>query len=126
VKVSQVVADPPFTQEGRTSLAETRLRRIAGARLVITGKVHAALASRALGTPVVLIDSDEDVESRIGGLRPLFNVVRTRASEGRPKDDFDWRRPPPSPGSDLLGELVERCEQLLAARGLRRTRSVAS
>lgn len=69
------------TNESRFERAEELLRMYSEARLVITSRIHCALPSLGLGTPVVFLRNDDDgaVSScRFDGLLDLLNVIRFR------------------------------------------------
>ena len=65
------------TNEACMELAQKLVRNYAKAKLVITSKIHAALPSLGLGTPVVFVDSwaidSGEIKGRLEGLRELFN-----------------------------------------------------
>ena len=119
--LSQILpTDAPQTQVHRTEEATQRLRALAAARLVITTKVHAALASRALGTPVVLLDTGGDTSSRISGMRSFLHCLQIRDDGAAPAvpRDFDWLDPDPAPASSELSTLVGRSLEILARHHL--------
>jgi hypothetical protein len=123
--LSQILArGAPQTQAYRTEMACNRLQTLASARLVVTTMVHAALASRALGTPVILLDISDDIARRVGGMQAVLHTFKIRDGE-LPSDfqDFDWMNIPPNPGSEELSTLTDRTIGILSARGLERTRS---
>ena len=76
----------------RMAVARERLALYAGAKLVITGRLHCAMPCLALGTPVVLLKADMERDRRFVGLKEL---VRYR-SDGSTNVDVDWDRPEPN------------------------------
>lgn len=69
--------------------AESCLARYAGARLVITSRIHCALPCLAMGTPVVFLNAfDSFVDTcRFDGLLDLFNRIDFDP-DGLPKANF--------------------------------------
>lgn len=54
--------------------AKKRLNQINGSKLVITSRIHIALPSLALGTPVIFINKNHN-DSRYNGIQQLFNQI---------------------------------------------------
>ena len=76
--------------------AERLVRLYAKARLVITSRIHCALPCLGLGTPVIFIEREQDVETsscRFGGLHELLNVVKLDKGGGILKPEFETELP---------------------------------
>lgn len=66
------------TDSERLAEAERLVRKYARARLIVTSRIHCALPSLGLETPIILTDSagmSEKKKCRMGGLRELFNII---------------------------------------------------
>ena len=105
---------PPFHHPFQYAYAN--LLQIAGAKLVITSRIHVALPCVALGTPVIFTLVDGAIESdlpgggggRVDGLTQLFHVayLNTTDNSWRFEANFDWKRPPPNPSPHLRQKFV--------------------
>lgn len=67
-----------YTEDEKFELAENYLDRLSKAKLVITSRIHCALPCLAMGTPVVFIDSFNEVMdlSRFEGITNLFPSIK--------------------------------------------------
>lgn len=77
------------TDEDRLKEAERLVKGYAKAKMVITSRIHCALPCLGIGTPVIYIDKQQDIQAskcRLNGLKDLFNVVRL--DHGKLKPDF--------------------------------------
>lgn len=82
------------SDQARLKEAERLIRLYAGARLVVTSRIHCALPCLGLETPVVYLEKAQDAEvssCRLGGLRDFFN--RMKLENGRLIPDFDLPSP---------------------------------
>jgi drug/metabolite transporter (DMT)-like permease len=81
------------------------LHMYANARLVITGRIHAALPCVALGIPVLFLNLPDSRlpgggGGRSQGLTQLFHLVEyTRAGLPIEVKNFDWAKPLPNPNN---------------------------
>ena len=67
------------TDLDRLEEAERLIRLYAEASLVITSRIHCALPSLGMETPVIYLEKGQDIEEskcRLAGLKDLFNVVK--------------------------------------------------
>ena len=108
----------------RFRAAESLLRRLAAARLVITTRLHTALPCLAMGTPVLLIRADHHPtqSSRFDGLQDLLNIL-TLNPDGSlsssfplpPSGRLDLSSLPPNPSHflPLASSLRSRCAEFL-------------
>ena len=89
------------------------LELYATAKLVITQRIHCALPSKAMGTPVVLINSPNmpggdkhHASSRVVALEHFFHTIDTyRKTEDEIRNwtqTFDWNNPPANPDPGRL------------------------
>jgi hypothetical protein len=88
--------EAPATPERiRREKAERLLSTYAGARCVVTSRLHCALPCLALGTPVLFIPS----MAHPWRLQPAFDLARWTTAEDflAGRDGFDVRSPPPNP-----------------------------
>eukprot|EP00727_Mastigamoeba_balamuthi_P010195 m51a1_g5799 hypothetical protein (764) ;mRNA; f:72328-75757 len=96
----------------RVSKAFANLRAIAAARLVVTSRLHVALPAVAMGTPTILVLTEEmpggggrherNAYSRFGGSLSLVHVYEKKRRAAPALLDFDWESPPPNPGAEQL------------------------
>lgn len=121
--------DSNTTLEERFAQAEDILRQLAGARLVITSRIHIALPCLALGTPVLFAFggklSDPQEFRRLDGIINHMNVlvrpgVDTSADHLRGihffhPEDIDWANPPENPQTHLSirRNLAESCQNFV-------------
>lgn len=108
----------------RFRAAESRLRRLAAARFVVTTRLHIALPCLAMGTPALLVRADHHItqSSRFDGLQELLNAV-TLAPDGSlsanfplpPSGRLDLHSLPPNPTRHLplAAALRSRCESFV-------------
>ena len=91
---------PDFSYESRIKKARELLGEYAGARLVITSRLHTALPCLALGTPVLFVSNNQNDE-RFSGLSDLLNVVtiesinkiKRRGAFPVSGELFNWEKP---------------------------------
>lgn len=102
---------------GRFKCVEDYLRLYQGASLVVTGRLHAALPSVALGTPVLMIDEKWSHNRTIDYIKHLNSVK----NEDLVSDNFnfDFDNPPQNPQGiikikekieNMCTEFINRCE----------------
>lgn len=99
--------------------AQKRLEKYSRAKIVITGRIHAALPCVAMGTPVVFFNAPKmpgggatstHATERVIGLVDLFhtinlfNLTNEQAKEKLAK--FNWRNPPRNPNLGLRMQRV--------------------
>lgn len=106
--------DPLLSQEQRDELAEMHLRLYQSAHCVITERLHAALPSLALGTPVLLLKKKDPVGGnvdRLGGLGELCHYYSDE--EFMTANVFDVDNPPENPTEYMAyrEELINTCRQ---------------
>lgn len=106
----------------RLEEAERLIRLYAEASLVITSRIHCALPSLGLETPVIYLEKGQDNEEsrcRLDGLRDLFNVVKVDngilvpqfetalpiAASNHPSNKDLWR--------DFAKNLKHRCQDFV-------------
>ena len=78
-----VKMDGSVTNDDLLDTAESLIKKYAGARMVITSRIHAGLPCLGVGTPVIFIANEEVVSDtgtfntpgRLGGLIELFRVM---------------------------------------------------
>jgi hypothetical protein len=104
----------------RMKKAEALLSLYAGAKCVVTSRLHCALPCLALGTPVLLVTNRND-DRRFAG---LINLIRhcTRADFLSGKAAFDIERPMPN-SEDFLAlarHLAASCSGFIAEAGTER------
>jgi len=78
------------TNEERFAAAEQLVQDYANAPLVVTSRIHTAMACLGLGTPVIFTEAQQAKEaysSQIRGLQDLFNILRWDVDHLMP--DFD-------------------------------------
>uniref|UniRef100_A0AB33JN78 Polysaccharide pyruvyl transferase domain-containing protein n=3 Tax=unclassified Prevotella TaxID=2638335 RepID=A0AB33JN78_9BACT len=74
----------------RLKEAERLIRGYAKAKMVITSRIHCALPCLGLGTPVIYIEKQQDIEAstcRLNGIRDFFNIVKLDKNHLKP--DFE-------------------------------------
>ena len=72
----------------KNKLARELLEMYYNAKLVITNRLHAALPSMALGTPIIFLYSDMDKDPRFD------SVLKTLLGDGKSVDNtFNWKDP---------------------------------
>eukprot|EP00276_Gloeochaete_wittrockiana_P014208 CAMPEP_0184334974 /NCGR_PEP_ID=MMETSP1089-20130417/3619_1 /TAXON_ID=38269 ORGANISM="Gloeochaete wittrockiana, Strain SAG46.84" /NCGR_SAMPLE_ID=MMETSP1089 /ASSEMBLY_ACC=CAM_ASM_000445 /LENGTH=692 /DNA_ID=CAMNT_0026659417 /DNA_START=86 /DNA_END=2161 /DNA_ORIENTATION=+ len=99
----------------KTYLAMDYLRTYARAKLIITERLHAALPSIALGTPVLFLVPTKSVKDiRNSGLLDLMRVVKGDDDPDVLKD-FDFRKPPPNPSQPLIDQYVANLTRAVRA-----------
>jgi hypothetical protein len=98
----------------RMRKAEALLRLYAGAKCVVTSRLHCALPCLAVGTPVLLIMLRADTY-RFSGLSSLLRHC-AREEFLASQVDFDFDRPAPNPTDHLTyrDRLVASCEGFIA------------
>lgn len=92
-------------------LAENMLRLYENASCVITDRLHCAMPTLALKTPVLLFDTRQKQE-RFDGLRNLLNVSNMKEYEGDFRI-FDVNDPPKNPDDylDIRKDLINQCKK---------------
>ena len=100
----------------RMNRAEALLDCYAGAKAVVTSRLHCALPCLALGTPVLFIPCHDDPERHEPALALARWSTPTDFLAGR--SGFDPEDPPPNPGRhrEMAAALVQRCEAFVAGR----------
>lgn len=76
---SKYYKDNFSTEEERLHEAERLVKKYAKAKFVITSRIHCALPCLGLGTPVIYLEKQNDIEAskcRLNGLRDLFNIIK--------------------------------------------------
>jgi hypothetical protein len=101
----------------RLGKAEELLRLYAGARLVVTSRLHCALPCLALGTPVLFIYRPEQMARQQPGV-DLAHHVSHDDFVGE-SFDYDLNNPPPNSGAHLpfARDLAARCQSFLGGSG---------
>lgn len=105
------------TMPYRLNKARGLLRRYAGARLVITSRLHCALPCIAMGAPVLYVVPTLD-DPRYAGLIEHTNHCE-RANLAAYLKDRDWSQPFTNPDTHLplRAALTDRCRSFIAAAG---------
>ena len=88
-------------------------------RLIITERIHAALPSVAMGTPVLLIDDAATLPGGAGGLGDLRladakQFMHVATVEGGAPAGFDWHNPPQNPEGDTRLVLLRNLREVAA------------
>ena len=88
-------------------------------RLIITERIHAALPSVAMGTPVLLIDDAATLPGGAGGLGELRladakQFMHVATVEGGAPAGFDWHNPPQNPEGDTRLVLLRNLREVAA------------
>eukprot|EP00727_Mastigamoeba_balamuthi_P008878 m51a1_g4612 hypothetical protein (1001) ;mRNA; f:264541-268206 len=117
-----ITANARNVSDGRVRVTKAflNLRAIAAAKLVITSRLHVALPAVAMGTPAILILTEEMpggggkgekfAYSRFSGFLELMHVYEKKRNTPNALFDFDWENPPPNPGARELQFI--RCQFL--------------
>ncbi len=97
--------------ETRTKVANQMLDAYAGAKLVITSRLHCALPCLALGTPVILLRQGVRSDPRFAGLR---DFVRCHNDMAEPLK-FNWDNPEPNSDDHrpYAEKLKQRCRETI-------------
>lgn len=107
-------------EEEKFDLAKSLLSKYAEADLVVTSRIHCALPSLGLGTPVIYVNDcaqDEASYCRLDGIVDLFNVIDYK--NGKLHSKFSWgsgkinKKTKLSNQTGYLGikaKLVEKCK----------------
>lgn len=79
--VTHIVNNVGVSEEQKMEQARELIRRYAGAKLVVTSRIHAALPCLGLETPVIFIPSSglnatRGNAGRFDGIEKMFNVIR--------------------------------------------------
>ncbi|MCR5077903.1 MAG: polysaccharide pyruvyl transferase family protein [Prevotella sp.] len=120
---SQYGAGLPDDAE-RLKEAERLVLSYAKAKMVITSRIHCALPCLGLGTPVIYIEKQQDIEAskcRLNGLKDLFNIVKLDGNQLKP--DFETSLPvnpgncPPNKDDykKYAEALDKRCSEFISA-----------
>lgn len=105
--------------------AEKLVRLYAKAALVVTSRIHCALPSLGLGTPVYLVRKKGDSigsSCRMGGLEELFNIIRVSSTSAQcefpANERFSSRNiiPNKETWKILSKELTERCTSFVSSK----------
>lgn len=112
--ISRVIS-PYFTQEERFQIAKIVLYLYQSAHCVITSRLHASMPCLALETPVLLLDSNDEIlhnDGRYTGLMDLCNTVKENDFMSD-KNSYDIATPPRNPSLylDLRHKLIEKCSE---------------
>lgn len=101
--------------EPRMARAQALLALYGRARVVVTSRLHCALPCLALGTPVLFVRIDPDLQRQQPGLELAHAASSADFLAGR--IDFDPDRPPPNPPGwqPLAADLERRCRAFVAA-----------
>ena len=107
----------------RFDLANDYLKKLASARIVFTSRIHCALPCLAMNTPVIFVKAGQKSESNILRFKGIIDHMNVLDYDGDVKGqgfssrllsmkDIDVLSPPLNPNSfsDLVGDLVKRCE----------------
>ena len=89
--------DRPMTVEDRFAEAERLLALYAGARSVVTTRLHCALPCLAMGIPVLFLDIGQDPRRVEGALDLVHRVTPDELATA----DFDPENPPANPARHL-------------------------
>lgn len=89
----------------RLAKAKEIVNRICSARLVLTSRLHVALTSVAVGTPVIFVNRDLG-DPRFTGLLDLMNHYSLKGFREAVKK-IDWDDPPENPNPEKVRELKE-------------------
>lgn len=106
----------PLDLYDRFQKAYEKIMKYGTAKLVITQRVHCALPSVNMGTPVIFINhpgllgaSTKKASSRTTGLTPLFHTLDLFSLSIEDAKqwllDFPWDNPPPNPRFELMMRL---------------------
>ena len=79
--ISHTIKNVDVTDDEKMQQARDLIQHYAGAKLVVTSRIHAALPCLAVETPVIFIPSEgleatRENAGRFDGLEEMFNVVR--------------------------------------------------
>jgi hypothetical protein len=109
--IDQTIRDPLL----RMQQAEKLIRTYAGARCVITTRLHCAMPCLALNTPVLFLPTQPDAYRFSGLIDLLHSSSPERLINDR--SDFDIDEPPPNPARYLSyrNSLISRCQGFVAA-----------
>ncbi|MFR9645012.1 MAG: hypothetical protein SNH57_07020, partial [Rikenellaceae bacterium] len=86
--ITQIIKKQPnvvYDDRELMVVAQDLVQKYAKASLVVTSRIHCALPSLGLETPVVYVDDvnqDEESWCRLKGIKDLFNVVRWSGKSG--------------------------------------------
>jgi hypothetical protein len=108
-------ADAAVGQRRKFAAALDLLRRYAGAKAVVTTRLHCALPCLALKTPVLFVEVAPD-RYRFDGLRDLLHHA-DRDCFLADRHDFAFDRPPPNPPyyARRRWRLIQEAERFVAA-----------
>ena len=101
----------------RSALVEGLLRFYQGASLVITGRLHAALPSLALGTPVLMIKNEADLMNyRFSTFIPYLNCTTPDNLFSR-RFSYDFDNPVPNPGGHekFANQIRSKCAEFITS-----------
>lgn len=100
--------------DGQVAAAESLLDLYAGARAVVTTRIHCALPCLALGTPVLLLHDAKPVR-RLADMLPLLHHSSFQRFEAL-QHDFDLAAPPANPENfrPMAAKLVATCQSFVA------------
>lgn len=101
----------PNKIEKRIEVAKTMLYLYHSAHLVISSMLHVCMPCLALGTPVIMLDTNDDHlrnDGRYDGLRDLCNVVKENDI-----DSIDLENPPQNPEKyiEIRNKIIKTCEK---------------
>ena len=98
----------------RFAKAESLLQLYAGARLVVTSRLHCALPCIAFRTPVLFIPRTSELDRQQPALELAHHMSREDFLTGRGR--YDLEDPPPNPGlyTPLAEKLAAQCEAFVA------------
>ncbi len=84
------------------------LERYSSAKVVVTSRLHSALPASAIGATVIMVQSKilpgggpGKNNERFSGLDEIFFTVEENSLHTR-LETFDWKEPPPNPGTSLI------------------------
>jgi hypothetical protein len=100
----------------RQLVAERYLQAFASAKLVVTDRLHVALPSIAMGTPVLFVaPATFMADERFGGLLDSGGITVVTTADAPELRDFDWDNPPapPADGGVLLHTVRQQIYSLL-------------
>lgn len=100
-------------EEEKFKKAHELLKTYAGAKLVVTSRLHSALPCLAFGTPVIFVHNDLN-DPRFGG---LLDYLRAYSTEDFNKNiqKISWENPLPNPRDiePLRQELQRKCKEFI-------------
>lgn len=105
----------PLETDKRFKLAQLMLYIYQSARCIVTSRLHVAMPSLALETPVLMLDTKDDwlrQDGRYEGLAELCNTIKEDDFISN-KDIYDFSNPPANPDKykELRTNLIKSCSE---------------